>query len=512
MTSKKVARNHWFKIPKYELLIILGIYLLSFLINWYKIPDNLFFGHEQGRDAQAIRDIYTGKHFPLIGTKTEVEGFYSPPWYYYIMSIPYGFSGGNPTAGILTIVLFNSTVPPVMYFFIKDILKSAKWGIAGGIMTALSWEFINYARWLINVSPAYPFIALSLFMAWKYYKNQRPLHFFLYALFAILAFQFQITLIFQFAFLTIILIVLRFFKLPNFKTIVLSIAVALFLASPLIVFDFRHDHITIKSTLGFVIGKQDKSLTLNLQTSISQYVDQMRKVTRRTLFNANYNSDNIYPRQSSTYLQVAFFLTLFFGLYFFAKGKANRKTLLFVLVISFMSLGILPFNIGLTQLYEGTGVGWVILETMSLYALMQSSKTRILAVVLITLVTLGWIQNLKYLEDNDDWFFVPLQKVLTYHDQVALINFMQNDAKVKPYRFESFTVPYLHSEGWQYLHSYLYPTVESKHAKEAYISIEPSIEPFWERKWIEDLGKTDFVYEKNFGLIRLQKRLIKNPT
>ena len=509
MTSKKVAKNLLFKFPKKELLIVSCIYLLSVFVNWYKMPANLFFGHEQGRDAQAVRDIYTGKHFPLISTKTEVEGFYSPPWYYYIMTIPYGLSGGNPVAGIMTIVLFNSTAAVIMFFFVKDLLKSTKWAIVASIMTALSWEFINYARWLINVSPAYPFVTLSLYMAWKYYKSQRNLHFFLYSLFAILAIQFQVTLIFQFIFLTIALFALRFFKLPNIKTILLSLLVLAFLASPLIIFDFRHEHISLKSTFGFISGKQEKSFIINPQTALTQYSDQLEKVIKRTLFNINYNTGNIYPQQSSKYLQTAFFLTLFFGLYLFSKRKDNRKTLLFVVTISFMSLGILPFNIGLTQLYQGTGVGWIILGVIALQGFWQNSK--ISAFILIGLLTFGWVQNLKYLSDNNNLFFVPVQKVLNYHDQLALLNFIQNDAKIKPYRFESFTVPYLHSEGWQYLHSYLYPAVESKHAKEVYISIEPGVEPFWVRKWTEDLGKTEIVYLQSFGQILLQKRIIENP-
>ncbi len=494
MTLPNLVKNHWFKIA-------FCIYLFSFLINWYKLPQNLFFGHEQGRDAQAIRDIYTLKHFPLISTKTEVEGFYSPPWYYYIMVIPYGLSGGNPVAGSLAIVLFNSTTAVIMFFFVKDLLKSANWGIVAAIITALSWEFINYARWLINVSPAYPLIALALYMAAKYYKSRKNRYFFLYALFATLATQFQITLIFQFVFVTAIFFALRLFKLPSLKTILLSIFVAAFFMSPLIIFDFRHEHITTKSVLEFIGGKQDHSIIFHPTNALRQYQDQFLKVTKRTLFMVK----NIY-------LQIVFFTLLATGFYLFARNRKNRRDAIFTLPITFMSLGILPFNIGLTQLYEGTGVGAVALTTISLYGFWQRQQTKFLAVVVVLFLFFGWVQNLKYFQRNDEWFFVPEQKVLTYKDQVTLINFMQSDAQIKPYRFESFTFPYLHSEGWQYLHSYFYPAVDNKHAKEVYIAIERGIEPFWEKKWTEDLGESDFVYEKNFGQIRLQKRIIKNPT
>ena len=243
----------------------------------------------------------------------------------------------------------------------------------------------------------------------------------------------------------------------------------------------------------------DQGVRESLHFPQVQYQDQLLRIAKRTLFNVK----NIY-------LQIAFFTTLFFGTIIFVKNKANRKTGLFTLIISVMSLGILPFNIGLTQLYEGTGVGWICLVTVALFGLWQNTKTKIFALLLILFLILGLVQNLQNLQKNDDWFFVPEQKVLTYHDQVNLINFMQNDAEVKPYRFESFTLPYLHSEGWQYLQEYFYPHQESKLSKVVYIAIEKNIEPFWQKKWIEDLGESQFVYEKNFGQIRLQKRQIKD--
>lgn len=489
MISKNLVKSQYLKTA-------VLIYLFSLFVNSYKLPQNLFFGHEQGRDAQAVKEIYTGKHFPLISTKTEVEGLYSPPWYYYIMTIPYGLTGGNPTAGMLAIIFFNSTAAAVMYFFIKDLTNSNFWGIVGGLLTTLSWEFINYARWLINVSPAYPFVTLALYMAWKYYKTKAERYFFLYALFAIIAFQFQITLIFQFAFLSIVLIVFRFFKIPNVKTILLAAVTAILFISPLIIFDFRHEHISLKSIASFMNGTASTSLNIHPQNSLSLYLDQFLRVAKRTLFDIK-----------NTYLQLTFFIFLLIGFFLFLKDKSNRKSALFVLVISFMSLGIMPFNIGLTQLYQGTGVGLIALATVSFYALWK--KFKIGAFLLTLLLIASSLQNVNRLQKNDDLFFVPEQKVLTLRDQQNLINFMHTDAQIKPYRFESQTIPYLHSEGWQYLHSYMYPHAESKVAKEVYISIEKNIEPYWEKKWIEDLGETELIYEKNFGQIRLQKRLIK---
>ena len=109
---------------------------------------------------------------------------------------------------------------------------------------------------------------------------------------------------------------------------------------------------------------------------------------------------------------------------------------------------------------------------------------------------------------NKDVFFRTSQDDLNYADQKAVLDFINKDSNNQSYRFISFTIPSLQPEGWDYLHKYFYPENKSEGAKLVYIVIEKHVYPVWENKWINDLGKTKLVFEKKFGLLRLQKREI----
>lgn len=481
------------------------IFLLSLSILLYKMPEDLFFGHEQGRDAAAIKNIYDKHDLTLIGTKTEIEGFFSPPWYYYLMTVPYGLSGDDPRTAYLAIALLTSTTPVIIFFFARELLKSAQWGIAAALVTAASWEIISYGRWLSNVTPAFPFIALAHWQIFKYHQTAKAKFFLLFFAFAILASQFQITLILQFTFVIFALLALRLIKLPSLKVILICLGAALLAFSPLIIFDFRHQHLISKGVLAYVSSSSTFSLNidplgtiLRSKTSLLLWERELLTVVNRSLFTLKNQP-----------LQIIFYLLLIAGLVTQLKSRINRNTLLFVGILAMMSLAILPFNIGLTQLYQGTAIGWILLLSLSTHSLWQNPKTKVAAFVLFLLLLVGWFKNFQNLAKNNEFFFKPEQDVLSYKDQKALIDFMHNDTEIRPYRFESFTVPYLHSEGWQYLHQFFYPREESKHSKLVYIAIEKGVEPFWEEKWIEDLGRTDLIFEKNFGQVRLQKRLIR---
>lgn len=481
-------------------MILLLIILSSFFINSYKISDHLFFGHEQGRDAYAIREIYTLKHFPLIGTKTEIEGFFSPPWYYYLMAPIYNISNGNPIPASLFLIAISSTTPAIIFLLARQIFKSTGWGIAAAATAILSFELISYARWLANVTPATPLTALAFFFLYKYSQTAKQKYFVWWGALAIAASQFQITLIFQFLFVTILLLLLRQIKVPRLQPITVTIFILLLAFLPLVLFDLRHQYISSRAITDFVLGTSTYNLNFDPAGITGLYLKEFTTVAKRTLFNIQ-----------DFWLGLAFFGLITAGIMKAWTQNRHRRDLIFILGISLMSLGIAPFNIGLTQLYQGTAIGLILLSTFTLRAL-WTEKARFLTVILLLLLVSGWAQNLLYLHQNRGFFFATSES-LNFKDQLSLLRFIDQDTAGQKYRFEAFTIPYLKAQGWQYLQEYFYPHRESKLEKTVYITIEKNVEPFWEKKWVEELGPTNLILEKTFGQIRLQKRrLLSLPT
>lgn len=476
--------------------IIGVIFLLSLFVNCYRIPQYLFFSHEQGRDAIAAEGIYTLRDPTLIGPRTEIAGFFTSPWYYYLMAIPYGISGGNPFAASFFLTFLYSTGAVIVYFLVKNILGSHKFGLLGAIFSIFSFEMISYGRWLSNVVLAVPFCALAFLAIWLYYKKKRGIYFIAYGLFALLASQFQVVLIFQFIFVYLALLVLGFLRRPSLREVSYIFVFAFLMFLPLVVFDFRNEHITTKSIAGFLRGSSDYKVSFDIWQAFATWFREMLTLFKRTIFNFE-----------NKILLSVFFGIMIFGIKLFAKDKSTKKTVLFCLVLSLMSFGILIFNIGLTQLYIGTGIALIVLFCVSICGLLQSRRFKILAAVLILFWAAGVFKNLLYLHQNRGMFFVTIAEGLNYKDQTALLKFIHEDANGQEYRFEAYTLPYLKPEGWNYLHSYLFGDTDFKGAGIIYVAIEKNVDPFWETRWNSEFGETELVFEKKFGEIGLQKRV-----
>jgi len=299
---------------KKEVIILPLIFFVSVLVRFYKLPKYLFFGFEQGRDAQITQNIYQLKQFTLIGPKTDLSGVFHGPWYYYLMTVPYAVSRGNPLAASFFLVLLSSFVGIIMYFLIMQVLKSKYFAVLAGFASAFSFEFIVYSRWLSNVTLTVPFIALAFLALWKYSVSKKSFWLVLSVAFAAFASQFEIILIFQFVFVYFLLLLLRIIKFPNLKTLFLCLAVFLFVFSPLIIFEFRHDHIIFKSLVGYAIGGQTKGVIRGtVLDSLFFYQLKLFTVIRKAIFLPDF-----------IWAQIGFFLIFLFGL--FKYWNLSRKS------------------------------------------------------------------------------------------------------------------------------------------------------------------------------------------
>lgn len=443
------------------LILLVG---LAFVIRVHNIDKYLFFDYEQGRDAQVVKNIYTLKNFTLIGPKTDIDGLFHGPLYYYLLAIPYFVSGGNPLAASLFILALCSLVPVVVYKFSDDLLPA--------IISVFSFELVVYSRWLSNVSLATLFVPLAFLFLWRYFQKQKGLDFLLSTIFVAIACQFEIILILEFAFVFIALILFKVLKIPSLKTLLVSVAAVIVVFSPLIFFNLRHQNIMLISVLNSFVTK---SGGLNFNA----YVTDLLKII----------SDNV----GIPIILVPLGLLLF--------KKLPKHQTIFLLAWGLMSLPVILFERGgLYQLFVGSGVAWI------LFFAEVCKKLRYTCVILFLPLLFTWQKTFNLIVFNQGAFFNMAQEGVDYKTQTELITFIHKDASGQPYRFEAFTIPYLHPEGWKYIQNYLYPQDTDKDSKYLYVAIEKQIPPFWEKQWLTDIGKTELLNEKEFGLIRLQKR------
>lgn len=477
------------------MLPVILIFFLSLIIRLIKIQDYLFFGFEQGRDLQIIQKIYQFKDFVLVGPSTSIGGVFHGPWYYYLLSIPLGLSSGNPVAAGVFLIILGAFVPVVIYFLAKDIFNSKTWGLITGILSIFSYEYVLYSRWLSNVSPAPLCIALAFLMLWKYLKSKMQKYFLLFILFAGISILFQMILIIQFVFVLIILTIFKQLKMPSLKAGIFSLALLFILFSPLILFDYRNGHITFNSLVNFIQGEESKSHSIS-PGGLMVYLDQMKNHLELSLVNVS-----LFP------LQVLILISMGIGIILSYRIN-NIQPIIFLVSWILMGLPLILISPGNPQYYVGIGLGWILLFVLTLKAFWESKNLKITAILLVGVFFLGMFLTVSNLFQNKEVFFRTIQDDLNYADQRRVLDFVHNDSKSQPYRFLSFTIPSLQPEGWDYLKQYFYPDDQERDAKIIYIIIEKKVYPVWENKWIKDLGETKLVFEKNFGLLRLQKRIL----
>lgn len=483
------------KLLNSKLIYPILIFLLAILIRSIKIQDHLFFGFEQGRDLLVIKKIYEFTDFVLVGPSTSIGGLFHGSWYYYLLAIPLGATSGNPLAASIFLLVLGSLFPVVIYFLAKRIIGSNYWGVFAGIVAVFSHEYILYSRWLSNVSPAPLFIALSFLMLWEYIKKSNEKYFLLFVIFSAFASSFQMILIVQLLFLLFLVMIFKLIKPPSLKLLFFSVIILLIIFSPAIIFDLRNQNITSRSLINYVFDSENTHSSSGQFNSLTTYLLQLKIRFYSVLANTN-----IQPLQILLFASITMPLLITY--------KNYKSEILFMCSIILMSLPIIVISPGNPQYYVAIGIGWILLLVWSVRAFWLSKKLKIIAILITGIFTWGMILTLNNLQQNKDVFFRTIQDDLNYKDQKALLKFIHDDAASNPYKLVSFTIPSLQPEAWDYLRQYFYPADEQGGAKIIYIVIEKHVYPVWEKKWINDLGETDLLFEKKFGQLRLQKRKV----
>jgi len=112
----------------------------------------LGFYYDQGRDAKMAADIIHGANFPAIGPTTGISGLYLGPFWYYLITPGYIFSGGNPAVASYFIAILESLTIPLIYILVRKF-----WRTDTAYLASILWSFSHYlirsARWFSNPSP-----------------------------------------------------------------------------------------------------------------------------------------------------------------------------------------------------------------------------------------------------------------------------------------------------------------------------------------------------------------------
>ena len=488
---------------KSHLLIGIALFVVAFFIRAQNIQSNLFFGFEQGRDAFRIQSILQLEDFVLVGPKTDLDGIFHGPWYYYFMTIPYFLGGGEPLVSSLTLIGLGSLVSVIIYWWWYELTDKKGMAFLAGLIAAVSFELIQYSRWLSNVSPAIAILTMALYLLWKYQKTQKKWFFPASLCLMGLAAQFEIILSLWLVIMMTILIVSRQIVLPKMKILFLGLLLFAWWYLPLLVFNLKYNWQTVGSVWEVLTNGESNSTLLK---SFEDYLGMLFRLWNQTVL--------FIPR---TLAALGAILTAG-GVYLAFKNDKKKWQFIISLAVA-MVLSTVPViffshSLGLIQVYAGIGIGMLLLFLVSCSALwieyrQKSNRFALLMLIILTGMVL-WSSGkaIIFTANDQGTFFRTIQDDLNYHDQRKILEYIQAEApSSESYFVKAFTIPYYQEEGWQYLHQQKVGRQLEPGAKTIFVIIEEKVDPYWREQWIKDLGVTTVVDERLFGKIVIQKRI-----
>lgn len=289
---------NWIKKNKLEFIFLLAVLLLALFLRLYRIDGFMTFLGDEGRDVRIVRDLITEGNLVFVGPQTSVGNMYLGPLYYYMMAPALFLSGLNPGGPAVMVALLSVlTVWLTWYVGRKWFGKNA--AIIAALLYAVSPVAIIYGRTSWNPNPMPLFALLSIWGIYEVFQNKK--YFWLPLIGISTAFALQMH------YLGLLLLptlgIFWFLSLKNIKkdklsinkfskNTVIAVLIFLFLMSPLVLFDLKHQGINLKAfsslvstksgvfNLGAVLTKPFYLFTF----SISSLLSGIEKPTLVTIF------------------------------------------------------------------------------------------------------------------------------------------------------------------------------------------------------------------------------------
>lgn len=275
-----ILRENIIRDKKASLLISIAIFILSFFLRVYRLPEFVAYHQDQVRDLLFIKQHIDYGHWILLGPKASVGNFFLPPLWYYLMSCVYLLSS-SPLTPALLVIGFSALTAVLIYLFVK---KFFPWEIAffASLLFAVSPIAIEYGRFAWNPNPIPFFTAATLFFLFTYFSKKKSIYFYLAVVFANFTFQLHYQ---GFILVAVCFAALFYRPLRHWKDYFLSGAIFLLLLSPFFIHEFTHHFENIRNIFDFFIHRSTQGKSLGITNSLRViFIDYPRFIGRSLFF------------------------------------------------------------------------------------------------------------------------------------------------------------------------------------------------------------------------------------
>ncbi len=249
------------KANKLEFIFLSLIMALAIFLRFYRISELHFFTYDQARDDLIAKRILVDHQWTLLGPQSSIGGVYSPPFYYYTIALPLWIFRMNPVGVDIYTALIGSLTVLLVFFMAKAFFGKPA-GIFAAFLYVTSPIIVELSRraWNPNTLPFFSLLTLGL--AYHFWKSGRV------KTLIIMSFVFGYTLSLHYsAFCLWPAIVYLwgdyFLKKRRIWPIFTSLLIIGLFFLPLLLFEFRHHFILLKSLREYFFQKGSYYLSEN---------------------------------------------------------------------------------------------------------------------------------------------------------------------------------------------------------------------------------------------------------
>ncbi|MEK7533797.1 MAG: hypothetical protein AAB600_00530 [Patescibacteria group bacterium] len=505
-----------------KLFIFFGLLIILAIGSWLRlsgiISNSFAFTYDVGRDMLAVENIVVNHKITLIGQTTGVEGIFYGPWWYFILSIPFFIFSGNPQ-GIAFFMAFIGIITIFLSYIVGEKIGGVFLGIIFSAFISISSIMVLSSSQIWNPNPIPFFVLLVFLMLYMLSFDSKPRTHgvrgkpktskakYLFLLGLLLGITIDMEIVFGILLFlgTCISLILIFRKRLRIKEVPFFALGLLFIFSPRIIFEVRHDFLMTKTFInafsnGFMSPKH-----FSIFDALFSKLGSLFNVWNATL-----------AGQNST---VGFILIAFVSLcllFFYKKIEDTQKQFMqtiFIVIVIFL-IGFIFLNQAIWPHYlVGIPVFYILLVSLII------NTTKIVLkkswVIFFILLVLFWI-NLNPMQVLDN-IRKPIWEgnAAVYRNQVAVIDYVFNDAKGKDFKYIVYT-PAVHDYTYRYLFSWYgkkkYSYIPGqKNTGLFYVILEPDYDlPFRLKDWLNDREDDGTIQKEKIvkGGITVQTRIL----
>jgi 4-amino-4-deoxy-L-arabinose transferase-like glycosyltransferase len=426
----------------YRHIIILAVFVaVGLFLRWWRFDQGFIFAYDQARDAYRAASIFTQHHLMILGPETDIRGVYHGVGYYYLLGLLYWIFA-NPSVVGKIFALINAAGILLSYFGGLVLFQNRRTALVSALIYTVSFEVVQYARWLSNPSLGLLTVMAVYLGAWMWVRgNGKGLVLSLAGVALGMHFQFIL------GYLVIVPILVWVLYKPKTNPVTLLIALILFvlLMSTFIAAELKFGFPMSHAVWLFLFGHTEGAF--NLMNSLVRIWNRVSGAAYFTLL----------PLTRT--LAMLFQLIVFGGS--FILYRRRRKTtptpqvFPFLLLWYVLTLPLYVFSVGASNSefsFMSSIPALIYICAYFFERLLSTGNTRVLAGAVLGFVVVVNVRMSFTQSDNGSSLFAT-HLGMTLAQERRLLDYVYAGADKKPFSVCTLTNPLFINTAWAYLFS-----------------------------------------------------------